>query len=135
VRSGLEPVQYDEGGLGGRDAARYRDPLPQARNHQLRSRIAAHLCRIRLLCQGPRISALLHGLQRRASNNVIVERFLRTIKYEKLHLEMPETVAEAFRMCAEFIAYCNQARSLLIRQATTNERLQAGRMKQTNKFE
>ena len=40
---------------------------------------------------------------------------------------MPETAANAFRMCIEFIALQLQARSLLIEQTITNEPLQKKR--------
>tara|TARA_B110000285_G_scaffold88863_1_gene101950 strand:+ start:384 stop:629 length:246 start_codon:yes stop_codon:yes gene_type:complete len=46
----------------------------------------------------------------RAIDNVIVERFFRTIQYEKLYIEVPETAANTFRMCMEFIAYYNDRR-------------------------
>jgi putative transposase len=46
----------------------------------------------------------------RAIDNVIVERFFRTIKYEKLYIEVPEVAADAYRMCTEFIAYYNNRR-------------------------
>jgi putative transposase len=43
----------------------------------------------------------------RAINNVIVEQFFRTMKYEKLYIEVPEVAADAYRMRTEFIAYYN----------------------------
>jgi putative transposase len=43
----------------------------------------------------------------RAIDNVIVERFFRTMKYEKLYIEVPKVAADAYRMCTEFIAYYN----------------------------
>jgi putative transposase len=46
----------------------------------------------------------------RAIDNVIVERFFRTIKYDKLYLESLETGAEVQRACHEFIHYYNHKR-------------------------
>lgn len=41
----------------------------------------------------------------RTIDNVIVERFFRTIKYDKLYLESLETGADVQRACHEFIKY------------------------------
>jgi putative transposase len=50
----------------------------------------------------------------RAIDNVIVERLFRTIKCEKLYIEVPEVAADAYRMCTEFIAYnCRRDHSSL----------------------
>jgi putative transposase len=46
----------------------------------------------------------------RAIDNVIVERFFRTIKYDKLYLESLETGADVQRACHEFIYYYNRKR-------------------------
>ena len=46
----------------------------------------------------------------RAIDNVIVERFFRTIKYDKLYLESLETGADVQRACHEFIPYYNHKR-------------------------
>ena len=46
----------------------------------------------------------------RAIDNVIVERFFRTIKYDKLYLESLETGADVQRACNEFIQYYNHKR-------------------------
>jgi putative transposase len=46
----------------------------------------------------------------RATDNVYIERFFRTIKYEKIYLEHPETGSELFRICSQFIHYYNERR-------------------------
>ena len=46
----------------------------------------------------------------RAIDNVIVERFFRTIKYDKLYLESLETGANVQRACHEFIQDYNHKR-------------------------
>ena len=46
----------------------------------------------------------------RAIDNVIVERFFRTIKCDKLYLESLETGADVQRACHEFIQYYNHKR-------------------------
>ena len=46
----------------------------------------------------------------RASDNVIVERFFRTIKYDKLYLESLETGDHVQRASHEFIHDYNQKR-------------------------
>ncbi len=46
----------------------------------------------------------------RATDNAFIERFFRTIKYDKLYLEVPETVKELHRCCEHFIHYYNQRR-------------------------
>ena len=57
-----------------------------------------------------------HGIQismdgkGRAIDNVIVERFFRTIKYDKLYLEPLETGSQVQRACHEFIHYYNHKR-------------------------
>ena len=57
--------------------------------------------------QGIQISMNGEG---RAIDNVIVERFFRTIKYDKLYLESLETGADVQRACHEFIQYYNHKR-------------------------
>jgi putative transposase len=46
----------------------------------------------------------------RAIDNVFIERFWRTIKYDKLYLCKPENGRELHQACAEFIAYYNHRR-------------------------
>ena len=46
----------------------------------------------------------------RAIDNVYIERFWRTIKYDKLYLENPENGKELYQACDEFIAYYNHRR-------------------------
>jgi putative transposase len=46
----------------------------------------------------------------RATDNVYIERFFRTIKYEKIYLEHPETGSELHRVCSQFIQYYNERR-------------------------
>lgn len=46
----------------------------------------------------------------RAIDNVFIERFFRTIKYEKIYLEHPETGQELHQVCSQFIDYYNERR-------------------------
>jgi putative transposase len=46
----------------------------------------------------------------RAIDNVYIERFFRTIKYEKIYLEHPETGNELHRVCSQFMNYYNEKR-------------------------
>jgi putative transposase len=46
----------------------------------------------------------------RATDNVFIERFFRTIKYEKIYLEQPETGSELYQVCSQFIHYYNEKR-------------------------
>lgn len=46
----------------------------------------------------------------RAIDNVFIERFWRTIKYDKLYLECPETCREVYFACRDFIEYYNHRR-------------------------
>lgn len=46
----------------------------------------------------------------RAIDNVFIERFFRTIKYEKIYLYHPETGNELHEVCSQFINYYNQRR-------------------------
>ena len=46
----------------------------------------------------------------RALDNVYIERFWRTIKYDKLYLVVPETCRELYVACHEFITYYNEKR-------------------------
>jgi putative transposase len=46
----------------------------------------------------------------RAIDNVYIERFFRTIKYEKIYLERPETGGELYQICSQFIQYYNESR-------------------------
>lgn len=46
----------------------------------------------------------------RATDNAFIERFFRTIKYEKLHLEIPQDGHHLYRLCREFIDYYNHRR-------------------------
>jgi len=51
----------------------------------------------------------IHG-QGRATDNAFIERFFRTIKYDKIYLEHPETGQELNHMCSQFIHYYNKRR-------------------------
>lgn len=46
----------------------------------------------------------------RAIDNVYIERFFRTIKYDKIYLECPETGKELWAVCKQFIHYYNERR-------------------------
>lgn len=46
----------------------------------------------------------------RAIDNVYIERFWRTIKYDKLYLVVPETCRELYIACRDFITYYNEKR-------------------------
>jgi len=46
----------------------------------------------------------------RATDNVYIERFFRTIKYEKIYLEHPEAGSELYHVCSQFINYYNERR-------------------------
>ncbi|MCX6253691.1 MAG: IS3 family transposase [Bacteroidia bacterium] len=46
----------------------------------------------------------------RATDNAHIERFFRTIKYEKIYLEHPETGHELHQVCSQFIQYYNERR-------------------------
>lgn len=46
----------------------------------------------------------------RATDNAHIERFFRTIKYEKIYLEHPETGNELYSVCVQFIQYYNERR-------------------------
>ena len=46
----------------------------------------------------------------RATDNAYIERFFRTIKYEKIYLEHPETGNELHKLCSQFINYYNEKR-------------------------
>lgn len=46
----------------------------------------------------------------RATDNAHIERFFRTIKYEKIYLENPETGSELHDVCTHFIKYYNERR-------------------------
>lgn len=46
----------------------------------------------------------------RATDNAYIERFFRTIKYEKIYLEQPETGSELYNICSQFINYYNERR-------------------------
>ncbi len=46
----------------------------------------------------------------RAIDNVFIERFFRTIKYEGIYLVNPETGNELHKFCAQFINYYNEKR-------------------------
>jgi len=46
----------------------------------------------------------------RAIDNVYIERFFRTIKYDKIYLERPETGNELYSVCKQFINYYNERR-------------------------
>jgi putative transposase len=46
----------------------------------------------------------------RALDNVFIERFFRTLKYEKIYLERPETGHELNQICSQFMVYYNERR-------------------------
>lgn len=46
----------------------------------------------------------------RATDNAYIERFFRTIKYEKIYLENTETGSELHMVCSQFIHYYNEKR-------------------------
>jgi len=46
----------------------------------------------------------------RALDNVYIERFFRTIKYEKIYLEHPETGYDLHQACSQFMNYYNEKR-------------------------
>jgi putative transposase len=46
----------------------------------------------------------------RATDNSHIERFFRTIKYEKIYLERPETGTDLHKVCSQFIHYYNEKR-------------------------
>lgn len=46
----------------------------------------------------------------RATDNAFIERFFRTIKYDKIFLEMPENGIELYRVCEHFINFYNHKR-------------------------
>lgn len=46
----------------------------------------------------------------RALDNVFIERFWRTIKYEKINIIVPSNGIELFKICQEFIEYYNSER-------------------------
>ncbi|MBU1014024.1 MAG: integrase core domain-containing protein [Bacteroidetes bacterium] len=46
----------------------------------------------------------------RATDNVYIERFFRTIKYVKIYLERPENGVELQLVCKQFIHYYNERR-------------------------
>ena len=46
----------------------------------------------------------------RATDNSFVERFFRTIKYDKIYLELPENGTDLHRCCSEFVNFYNNLR-------------------------
>lgn len=46
----------------------------------------------------------------RALDNIFIERFWRTIKYEKINITLPVNGSELFKVCHEFIEYYNNVR-------------------------
>lgn len=46
----------------------------------------------------------------RATDNAFIERFFRTIKYEKIYLHLPEDGEELYSLCKEFISFYNRER-------------------------
>lgn len=46
----------------------------------------------------------------RAIDNVYIERFFRTIKYDKIYLEHPTTGYELHQVCSQFVKYYNEKR-------------------------
>lgn len=47
----------------------------------------------------------------RATDNAFIERFFRTIKYDRLYLNPSRDGHELFKECEDFINYYNQRRS------------------------
>lgn len=58
-------------------------------------------------CEGVRISMDGKG---RAIDNVFIERFWRTLKYERIHLSPPTDGVDLCRICSQFIHYYNHQR-------------------------
>ena len=48
--------------------------------------------------------------KRRATDNAFILRFFRTIKYDKIYLEMPENGTELHKVCEQFIHFYNEKR-------------------------
>lgn len=46
----------------------------------------------------------------RATDNAYIERFFRTIKYDKIYLHLPENGHRLFTLCKEFITFYNTRR-------------------------
>jgi len=46
----------------------------------------------------------------RATDNSFVERFFRTIKYDKIYLELPENGTDLHKCCSEFVNFYNNSR-------------------------
>lgn len=46
----------------------------------------------------------------RATDNSFVERFFRTIKYDKIYLELPENGTDLHKCCSEFVSFYNNSR-------------------------
>jgi putative transposase len=46
----------------------------------------------------------------RALDNVFIERFFRTLKYEKIYLEQPESCKDLHQICSQFMDYYNERR-------------------------
>jgi putative transposase len=57
----------------------------------------------------------------RAIDNVYIERFWRTIKYDKLNLEDLQTGHDVYQACNEFITYYNRKRDHSSLQKRTPE--------------
>jgi putative transposase len=49
-------------------------------------------------------------LKGRATNNSFVERFFRTIKYDKIYLEVPANGTDLLSCCSEFVNFYNNSR-------------------------
>lgn len=47
----------------------------------------------------------------RATDNAHIERFFRTIKYDKLYLNIPQDGLHLYELCEQFINYYNKRRS------------------------
>jgi putative transposase len=58
---------------------------------------------------GKKVRISMDG-QGRATDNAYIERFWRTIKYDKLYLEIPQNGRHLFKLCSEFIEYYNERR-------------------------
>ena len=46
----------------------------------------------------------------KATDNIMIERFFRSFKWERLYLLYPETVREVKEVAQEYMAHCNYAR-------------------------
>jgi putative transposase len=59
-------------------------------------------------CQGSKISMNGRG---RSTDNAYIERFFRTVKWEKIYLHTPRNGNELYLLCEQFVNYYNNERS------------------------